>query len=82
MQKKEYGEFFGGYYGQLGKNIQSDNIYYLTNEIIENALTYNYETQKESKIYDFLKALKYSILLSLLTVPKQSNAFMFMTCFP
>ena len=68
FEKKEYGEFFGGYYGQLGKNIQSDNIYYLTNEIIENALTYNYETQKESKIYDFLKANnsmdKYDLFLS------------------
>ena len=50
--KKEKGEFYGVYYGQLGRNLQPDTINYLTNEIIENATVYNYETNKNSKIYD------------------------------
>lgn len=65
---KEYGKFYGVYYGQLGKNLKPDNIKYLTNDIIENAITYNYETQKQSRVYDIEKANesmdKYDLFLS------------------
>ena len=59
------GEFFGTYYGQLGLNLPSDNLNVLTNEIIENCTTYNYEKQKEGKIYEQTNSAdKYDIYLS------------------
>ncbi len=69
FNKKEYtNSFYGAYYGQLGKNISPDSINYLTNDIIENAKSYNYETQKEAKVYDIDKANssmdKYDLFLS------------------
>lgn len=68
FETKEYGKFYGSYYGQLGKAKDTDTIVYLTNDIIENATTFNYETQKEKKIYDIQKADdsmdKYDIFLS------------------
>lgn len=66
--KKEYGQFYGTLYGQLGKKMSPDIIEYLTNDILDNATTYNYETKKESKVYDFYKANssmdKYDLFLS------------------
>ena len=66
--KKYTDEFYGAYYGQLGKNVNPDRIEYLTNSYIENAITYNYETSKEAKIYDIQKADasmdKYDLFLS------------------
>lgn len=68
FEKNEYGEFYGSYYGQLGKNMNSDRIYYLTNNVIKEATTYNYETKREAKVYDIDKANnsldKYDIFLS------------------
>lgn len=68
FELKEYGEFYGAYYGQLGKNMKPDTINYLTNEVIEDAVTFNYETQKEAKVYNIKKAEtamdKYDIYLS------------------
>ena len=68
FELKEYGEFYGAYYGQLGKNITPDTINYLTNEVIDSAVTFNYETQKEAKVYNTQKADtamdKYDIYLS------------------
>lgn len=69
FETKEYtDEFYGTYYGQLGKKINPDNIEYLTNSYIENAITYNYETNKEARIYDIQKADlsmdKYDLFLS------------------
>ncbi|MBO5477470.1 MAG: hypothetical protein J6A15_06955 [Clostridia bacterium] len=68
FELKEYGEFYGAYYGQLGKNMTPDTINYLTNEVIDSAVTFNYETQKEAKVYNTQKADtamdKYDIYLS------------------
>ena len=68
FNENEYGEFYGVYYGQLGKNVEPDTIKYLTNDTINNAVTYNYETNKESAIYDKAKADasmdKYDLFLS------------------
>ncbi len=65
---KEYGKFYGAYYGQLAKMLKPDTLRYLTNDTIEKAHTYNYETGKESKVYDIAladKSLdKYDIFLS------------------
>lgn len=67
-EKKEYDDFYGTYYGQLGKELIPDKIYYLTNNTIDSAVTYNYETNREAKIYDIEKADssmdKYDLFLS------------------
>lgn len=67
-EEVEIGDFYGTYYGQIGIPIMPDKIKYLTNETIENCITYNYETKKESKVYDLDKykksADKYDIYLS------------------
>lgn len=49
---KNYGEFYGTYYGQIGSSIEADEIHYLTNDLLENCETYNYETNKTNKVYD------------------------------
>ncbi len=68
FNEREYCQFYGTLYGQLGKKMLPDTIKYLTNSIIENAITYNYETKKESKVYDYIKADnsmdKYDLFLS------------------
>lgn len=62
---KEVGNFYGVYYGQLAKNIEPDKMYILTNENIENCITYNYENEKTGKIYDTnTSSDKYDIYLS------------------
>lgn len=68
FEQTEYGKFYGAYYGQLGKSMEPDKIYYLTNKVIKEATTYNYETKKEEKVYDISKADrsldKYDLFLS------------------
>lgn len=62
---KGAGEFYGTYYGQLGINVQPDDMYILTNETIEKCITYNYETKEYGKIYSQNKTIdKYDIYLS------------------
>lgn len=62
---KGVGEFYGTYYGQLGINVQPDDMYILTNETIENCITYNYETKEYGKIYSQNKTIdKYDIYLA------------------
>lgn len=63
--KKDMGDFFGTYYGQLGLKLPSDRLYVLTNKILENCTTYNYENKKIGKIYENVaSADKYDIYLS------------------
>lgn len=62
---KNVGEFYGTYYGQLGVKVKPDNMYILTNEEIENCITYNYESKEYGKIYSKKNtADKYDIYLS------------------
>lgn len=65
---QEKGDFYGVYYGQLGLDVKPDKISVLTNDTLENCITYNFETKKNGKIYDeekFLKSAdKYDIYLS------------------
>lgn len=59
------GDFYGSYYGQLAVDAKPDKLYVLTNDTIENAITYNYETNEFSKIYKESKTSdKYDIYLS------------------
>ena len=51
--EKEYkGKFFGTYFGQIDAKIEADDLYILTNDMLDKCTTYNFETQKEGKIYD------------------------------
>lgn len=66
-EEKKVADFKGVYAGRYLLNTENDEIRILTNEIIENCVVYNYETKKETKIYDMekLKAPdKYDIYLS------------------
>lgn len=64
-EKVEIGDFYGTYYGQLGINLPADKMYILTNDIIQNCSTYNFETQKTDKIYTLSdSADKYDVFLS------------------
>lgn len=65
--KKDLTDFEGTYAGQLPLGNKKDRISILTNEIIEDAITYNYENNKQSSIYDLEKLNsydKYDIYLS------------------
>ncbi len=48
-EEKELDNFYGVYYGQIGIKVEPDKIKYLTNDTIENCITYNFETKQERK---------------------------------
>ena len=48
--------FYGVYAGQLGLNVESETIYYLTNEVINNCKLYDYEVGGYVDIYDKAKS--------------------------
>lgn len=59
------GNFYGSYYGQLGINVEPDNLFILENETTKESVTYNFETNEVGKIYDEKKSMdKYDIFLS------------------
>ena len=63
----EITSFKGVYYGQLPIKTELDKITILTNDIIKNSTVYNYETKKETEVYDLTKVNsldKYDIYLS------------------
>lgn len=65
--QEEIIEFNGIYAGQLPVKTKQDKICTLTNEVIQNAKVYNYETKKETQVYDKEKLKsndKYDIYLS------------------
>lgn len=62
---KDMGDFYGTYYGQLGLKLPPDTLYVLTNDVLENCTTYNYENKKTGKVYEqSASADKYDIYLS------------------
>lgn len=62
---KEMGDFYGAYFGQLGVNVLPDKLNVVSNKVLENCVTYNYEMKKQGKIYEKPKtADKYDIYLS------------------
>ncbi len=59
--------FRGSYYGQAALNISPDYLVYLTSKMLENAVVFDYETGKESKIYmpdKFTNVDPYDVFLS------------------
>lgn len=63
--KKDMGDFYGTYYGQLGLKLPSDRLYVLTNEGLGKCKVYNYETKKIVKVYEQTNSSdKYDIYLS------------------
>ena len=63
--QKDMGDFYGTYYGQLGLKLPADRLYVLTNTVLENCTTYNYENKKISKVYEKTSSTdKYDIYVS------------------
>jgi len=48
--------FYGSYYGQAALPLEPDKLQYLTNAHLNRCTVYNFENQKETKIYDMEKA--------------------------
>lgn len=62
---KQIDDFYGVYYGQLAYNMKPETIIYLTNDVIEAAEVYNYETDKITGVYDLQDNMdKYDVFLS------------------
>lgn len=51
FKENYYEPFYGSYYGQLGLNINPDKLTYLTNEIINNSIVKDYDSQTQT-IYE------------------------------
>lgn len=47
--------FYGVYYGQLGLNVEPDEIVVLRSNMLNDCTVYDYQNQKEGKIYDMEK---------------------------
>ena len=61
---KQIDDFYGVYYGQLAYNMEPETITYLTNDVIEAAEVYNYETDKITGVYDLQDNMdKYDVFL-------------------
>ena len=66
-QKELEKEFYGVYFGQSALNLPGERLYYLTNDVLEQCVVYNYESNQSKGIYDFEKAAGddlYEIFLS------------------
>ena len=48
--------FYGVYYGQAALPLPAEEMNYLTSEILENCLVYDYQNEREISVYDFEKA--------------------------
>ena len=75
-------EYRGVYAGQAAYPMDSETIYYLSSDTIDNARVFNYETNKETGVYNFEKAdgrdpyeffLSGSISLLKITNPKSNT---------
>lgn len=51
----EYEPFYGSYYGQSALNIKAETLVYLTNELLEKAVVFDYEGKKQLDIYQLDK---------------------------
>lgn len=78
--EKELYPFYGSYYGQLALSIRPDKLVYLTNEMLEKAIVYDYETKTESSVYNpdsFTGMDPYDVYLSgakaLITISNPDN---------
>ncbi len=67
FEEKDITSFKGVYAGQFPVKTKDDYIRVMTNDIIEESIVFNYETNKETKVYDMNKLNandKYDIYLS------------------
>jgi hypothetical protein len=63
--KENVGKFYGTYYGQISSKVEADDMCILTNEMINEAIVYDYEKQETLGIYDKRETNdKYDIYLS------------------
>ena len=53
--QKQLAPFYGVYHGQSALSLKPDTITYLTNDVIDAATVFNFETQKTSAVYDLDK---------------------------
>ena len=49
---KKYDKFYGTLYGRIANNIKPDEIIYLTNDYINNATVFDYESNKYINVYE------------------------------
>ena len=49
-------KFYGVYFGQSALNLPGEELYYLTNEVLEQCTVYNYENNQTVGIYDLEKS--------------------------
>ena len=64
---KQLSPFYGVYHGQSALALKPDTITYLTNDVIESATVFNFETQKTTPVYNLEKfdgADPYDVFLS------------------
>ena len=54
-QVQKIADFKGVYAGQFPIKVEYDEIKILTNELLEECIVYNYETNENTKIYDMKK---------------------------
>ena len=52
----KFSPFYGVYYGQSALPMKPDTIYYRTNDVIDNCIVYNYETNEYSTIYNMKRS--------------------------
>ena len=63
--EENVGKFYGTYYGQIACDVTADDMYILTNDMINEAVVYNYETKETLGIYDKRESNdKYDVYLS------------------
>lgn len=55
-QKKLEAPFYGVYYGQSAFDTEPDTLSYLTNDVLDSCVVYDYQNAKETTIYDMEKA--------------------------
>lgn len=55
-QKTLENEFYGVCFGQSALNLPGEELHYLTNDMLEQCVVYNYENNQTSKVYDLSKA--------------------------
>jgi hypothetical protein len=66
-EEREHHPFYGAYYGQSAANVQPDQLVYLYNEYIANAIVENFENPDQVEIYDKIKLMDldaYEVFLS------------------
>ena len=55
FSQKQMSPFYGVYHGQSALALKPDTITYLTNDVIDSAVVFNFETGKNTSVYDLEK---------------------------